>query len=60
VPQFEQELRALDFQPWRVALRTADVIEYTPEIERYSMQDLATNELYVSCVNRKPRLTPLH
>ncbi len=55
VQQFEQELRALDFQPWRVALRTADVIEYTPEIERYPMQDLATNELYVSCVNRKPR-----
>ncbi len=53
VSGFEQELRSLDFQPWRVALRTADLVEYTPEIERYPMQDLATNELYVSCVNRK-------
>ena len=51
---FEQELRERDLQPWRVAIRTDDVIEYTPEIERYPMQDLATAELYVSCVNRKP------
>ena len=53
VTRFEQELRALDFQPWRVALRTEGVIEYTPEIERYPMQDLATNEVYISCVSRK-------
>lgn len=53
VSGFEQELRALDFQPWRVALRTEGLVEYTPEIERYPMQDLATCELYVSCVNRK-------
>jgi SAM-dependent methyltransferase len=53
VSGFEMELRALDFQPWRVALRTEGVIEYTPEIEHYPMQDLATNELYVSCVSRK-------
>ena len=53
VTRFEHELRELDLQPWRVALRTADLIEYTPEIEHYTMQDLATNELYVSCVNRK-------
>jgi SAM-dependent methyltransferase len=53
VTKFEQELRALDFQPWRVALRTEGVIEYTPEIERYPMQDLATNEVYISCVSRK-------
>jgi ubiquinone/menaquinone biosynthesis C-methylase UbiE len=53
VTKFEQELRALDFMPWRVALRTEGVIEYTPEIERYPMQDLATNEVYISCVSRK-------
>ena len=53
VPQFERELRERDFQPWRVAIRTEGVIEYTPEIEKYPMQDLATVELYVSCVNRK-------
>ncbi|HYC37818.1 MAG TPA: class I SAM-dependent methyltransferase [Usitatibacter sp.] len=55
VAGFEQELRSLDFQPWRVAIRTEGLIEYTPEIERYPMQDLATAELYVSCVNRKAR-----
>jgi len=53
VAQFERELRERDLQPWRVAIRTEDIIEYTPEIESYPMQDLATVELYVSCVNRK-------
>ncbi len=53
VAGFEQELRALEFEPWRVALRTEGVIEYTPEILRYPMQDLATTELYLSCWNRK-------
>jgi SAM-dependent methyltransferase len=52
---FERELRALDFEPWRVAIRTQDLIEYTPELQRYPMQDLATNELYLSCVSRKGR-----
>lgn len=55
VAQFESELRERDLQPWRVAIRTEGLIEYTPEIEKYPMQDLATAELYVSCVNRKGR-----
>jgi SAM-dependent methyltransferase len=55
VAGFEKELRSLGFEPWRVALRTEDLVEYTPELQRYPMQDLATNELYVSCVNRKDR-----
>ncbi len=53
VPRFEAELRALDFQPWRVALRSEGMVEYAPELERYSMLDLATSELYVACVSRK-------
>jgi SAM-dependent methyltransferase len=53
VARFEQELRALEFEPWRVAIRTEGLVEYTPETLAYPMQDLATNELYVSCVNRK-------
>jgi SAM-dependent methyltransferase len=53
VAGFEKELRDLDFEPWRVALRTEDRIEYTPELQRYPIQDLATNELYLSCHNRK-------
>ena len=36
-----------------MALRTEDRIEYTPELQRYPIQDLATNELYLSCHNRK-------
>lgn len=53
VASFETELRALEFEPWRVAIRTEDRIEYTQEILSYPMQDLATGELYVSCINRK-------
>ena len=53
VSGFERELRALGFEPWRVALRTNPLIEYTPELQPYSFEQLATNELYVSCFNRK-------
>jgi SAM-dependent methyltransferase len=53
VPAFEDELRALGFEPWRVALRTHDRVDYTPELQRYSFVDLAVGELYVSAYNRK-------
>ena len=53
VAGFEKELRDLGFEPWRVAVRSSDVIEYTPELQGYSMQDLATAELYLSAWNRK-------
>ena len=53
VTRIEQELRALEFRPWRVALRTEPLIEYTPEIEHYPLQDLATTELYSSWISRK-------
>ena len=53
VPAFEKELRALGFEPWRVALRTHDRVDYTPELQRYSFVDLAVGELYVSAYNRK-------
>lgn len=55
VAGFEQELRALGFQPWRVALRTEPLIEYSPEIYHFPMQDLATGEVYISCLNHKAR-----
>jgi hypothetical protein len=38
-----------------VAIRTEGLVEYAPETLSYPFQDLATNELYVSCVNRKKR-----
>jgi len=53
VNEFEQELRSLGFEPWRVALRTSDIIEYTAELQGHAMQDLATAELYLSAWNRK-------
>ncbi len=53
VGAFERELRELGFEPWRVALRTSDIIEYTPELQGHAMQDLATAELYLSAWNRK-------
>lgn len=55
VASFEQELRALDFEPWRVALRSEPIIEYTSELLPYPMSDLAIAELYVACFNRKRR-----
>jgi SAM-dependent methyltransferase len=54
VADFERQLRELGFEPWRVALRSSDLVEYTPELQGYSMQDLATVELYLSAWNRKP------
>jgi SAM-dependent methyltransferase len=53
VPGFERELRELGFEPWRVALRTHDRVEYTRELQPYSFVDLAVGELYVSAYNRK-------
>jgi SAM-dependent methyltransferase len=53
VRDFERELRALGFEPWRVALRTSGVVEYTPELLDYGFEQLANRELYVSAWNRK-------
>ena len=53
VAGFESELRALNFEPWRVAVRTHDRVDYTPELQPYSFVDLAVGELYVSAFNRK-------
>lgn len=53
VADFEAELRALDFEPWRVALRTSELVEYTPELQKYGFEQLANREVYVSARNRK-------
>ena len=53
VRDFEAELRVLDFEPWRVAVRTSGVVEYTPELLDYGFEQLANRELYVSAWNRK-------
>lgn len=53
VDAFEREIRALGFEPWRVALRTHERVDYTRELQRYSFVDLAVGELYLSAYNRK-------
>lgn len=53
VSTFERQLRQLGFEPWRVALRTSDLVEYTPELQDYPIEDLAIAELYLSARNRK-------
>lgn len=53
VADFEAKLRGAGFEPWRVALRTHDRVDYTPELQRHSFVDLAVGELYVSAWNRK-------
>jgi len=53
VSGFERELRESGFEPWRVALRTHDRVDYTPELQTHSFVDLAVGELYVSTWNRK-------
>ena len=53
VTSFEAELRALDFEFYRAAVRTEELIEYSPALQRYPIADLATLELYLSCYNRK-------
>jgi len=50
VSDFEQRVRSLGFQPWRAALRTANVVEYTDQLQQYSIADLCTGELYASFV----------
>ena len=46
-------MRELGFEPWRIAVRTHDRVEYTAELQNYSFVDLAVGELYVSAYNRK-------
>jgi len=53
VDDFEAELRAMNFEPWRVALRNNNLVEYTAELQKFSFTDLATSELYLSVINRK-------
>ena len=53
VHAFEAELRAMNFEPWRVALRNNNMVEYTAELQKFSFTDLATSELYLSVINRK-------
>lgn len=56
VAKLERELRQLNFEFKKVAVRAEDLVNYTPALQKYSIQDLTTGELYLTAVNRK---TPL-
>ncbi len=49
VDGFERELRELGFEPRRFALRTDPVVDYSPQLQQYSMSTLGLAELYVVC-----------
>ncbi len=53
VAGFEAELRALNFEPWRFAVRVEEMVEYTPSMLPYDMMTLAPSELYSCWFNRK-------
>lgn len=53
VDGFERELRALDLEPRRFALRTDPVVDYSPELQSHRMTTLGLAELYLVCENRK-------
>jgi len=53
VESFEQELRALDLEPRRFALRTDPAVDYSRELQRYSLTTLGLAELYLVCENTK-------
>ncbi len=53
VDGFERELRELDFEPVRFALRTDPIVPYSAELQRYSMTTLGLAELYVVCESKK-------
>jgi ubiquinone/menaquinone biosynthesis C-methylase UbiE len=53
VPKFDEELRALGFEPWRAALRCEPLVEYRQGMFEHRICDLAPNELYSSWHNRK-------
>lgn len=53
----EQEMRALEFRPWHVAIRIKGLIELSPEIEHNPLRDLATTEFYSAWISKKMRPT---
>jgi ubiquinone/menaquinone biosynthesis C-methylase UbiE len=53
VPKFDEELRALRFEPWRAALRCEPLVEYRKGMFEHRICDLAPNELYSSWYIRK-------
>ncbi|HWQ94919.1 MAG TPA: hypothetical protein VN418_05405, partial [Gammaproteobacteria bacterium] len=46
VAEFEAELKAYGYTVVRAALRVNDVVEYSPELQQYSVLDLAVEDAF--------------
>jgi ubiquinone/menaquinone biosynthesis C-methylase UbiE len=46
VAEIEAELKAYGYRVVRAALRTSEMVEYTPALEQYSIQDLAVEDAF--------------
>jgi SAM-dependent methyltransferase len=53
VSEIEQKLRKLKFEFKRMAVRAEDLVIYDEHLQNYSIQDLTTQEIYMSLINRK-------
>lgn len=53
VESLEKQLRERNYKPWRVALRSSNVVEYTEEMQKYPINDLAVREMYATFVLKK-------
>lgn len=50
VDSLQKELKQLGYEPWRVALRSSNVIEFTDKMQKYSINDLAVREMYATFI----------
>lgn len=53
VSEIEQKLRELEFEFKKVAVRAEDLVVYDEHLQNHSIQDLTTQEIYMSLINRK-------
>jgi hypothetical protein len=53
VSEIEQKLKTLGFEFKKVAVRAEDLVVYDESLQKYSIQDLTTREIYMALVNRK-------
>lgn len=57
VAEFEAELKAYGYEVVRAAIRANDHVEYTPELQSYSILDLAIEDAFFTL--RKPETGPV-
>lgn len=53
VQEIEKKLRELGFEFKKIAVRAEDLVIYDQSLQKYSIQDLTTHEIYMALINRK-------